>query len=168
VEATFDGIRHSVEETMGSSESPISLVGLAEPLSTVKVNLPTPFPTQTLPGEDITSSHTPIAFQSPGLDVVFDTLVPSYRGLIDPILLSTYLGQQVHQQPVMESKLDPINKSQGNAMAWSRGIGVELSPLKTRSPRKKSGQSSVPVTNPATTYDSGLLRGMKALAKAKP
>ena len=99
---------------------------------------------------------------------MFDTLVPSYRGLIDPILMSTYLGQQVHQQPVMESKLDPINKSQGNAMAWSRGIGVELSPLKTRSPRKKSRQCSVPVTNPATTSDSGLLRGMKALAKAKP
>jgi hypothetical protein len=45
VEATFDGLRHLVEETMGSSESLISLVGLAEPLSMVKVNLPTPFPT---------------------------------------------------------------------------------------------------------------------------
>jgi hypothetical protein len=45
VEETFDGLRHSVEETMGSVESPISLVGLAEPLSAVKVNLPTPFPT---------------------------------------------------------------------------------------------------------------------------
>jgi hypothetical protein len=70
---------------VGSGESPTSLAGLAEPLSTVKVNLPTPVPTQTLPGEDITSVHTPITFQSLGLDVVFDTLVPSYRGLIDPI-----------------------------------------------------------------------------------
>jgi len=52
--------------------------------------------------------------------------------------------------------------------AWSRGIGVELSPLQTRSSRKKKEASSTLQTAPIIpALDGKALRTMKAMACSK-
>jgi hypothetical protein len=56
----------------------------------------------------------------------------------------------------------------GKAFSWSRGIGSELSPVKTRSSRKKKvGLSIQNSDNVPTSPDTRALREMKALARAK-
>jgi hypothetical protein len=54
----------------------------------------------------------------------------------------------------------------GKDFAWSRGLGLEYSPIKTRSAHKKSfveSQASIPVTS----MDCGALRACKALVREK-
>jgi hypothetical protein len=56
---------------------------------------------------------------------------------------------------------------EGKEYAWSRGLGIEHSPIKTRSARKKSATlSSLDSTTPSTS-DGGALRAVKALAWEK-
>jgi len=50
---------------------------------------------------------------------------------------------------------------------WSRGLGFEVSPLKTRSARRKAGTANNPLPTTTTTFDLEVLRGLKALARAK-
>jgi hypothetical protein len=50
-----------------------------------------------------------------------------------------------------------------------KDLGFETSPIKTRSARKQATLSvTAPVVNSSSTTDSGALRGMKALAHARP
>jgi hypothetical protein len=57
---------------------------------------------------------------------------------------------------------------QCNSLGWSRGLGQEISPIKMCSARKKHGTLPLVVEHqPGTSLDSGALRGMKALARAK-
>jgi hypothetical protein len=51
--------------------------------------------------------------------------------------------------------------------AWSRGLGIELSPVKTQSARKKASveKSQDPVS--LTSTEGGALRALKALARSK-
>jgi hypothetical protein len=54
------------------------------------------------------------------------------------------------------------------SFAWSRGIGVELSPLQTRSARKKKDCSSTQLAVlVVSTQDGKALRAMKAIARSK-
>jgi len=54
------------------------------------------------------------------------------------------------------------------SFAWSRGIGVELSPLQTRSARKKKDCLSTKLTVlVVSTQDGKALRAMKAIARSK-
>ena len=55
-----------------------------------------------------------------------------------------------------------------NTLAWSRGIGLELSPLQTRSSRKKKeAESTQPVATECPSQDGKALRAWKALARTK-
>jgi hypothetical protein len=70
---------------------------------------------------------------------------------------------------LLVSLVSPINmlKGLGKSFTWSRGLGIDYSPVKMRSARKKSIVSTplIPDSRPST--DSGALRAMKALARAK-
>jgi hypothetical protein len=104
------------------------------------------------------------------LGAVLDHLFPFLRDNSDAIKLPTFIGKPykaiwILWRPVPLSNLHGVK---GKEYAWSRGLGVELSPIKTRSSRKKLAQPS-PVTDdsvPSST-DSGALRAMKALAREK-
>jgi hypothetical protein len=62
----------------------------------------------------------------------------------------------------------PSPTKEGKDFAWSRGIGLELSPIKTRSCRKKLSQAVVKTTKiDSYSNDNGPLRAMKALAREK-
>jgi len=59
-------------------------------------------------------------------------------------------------------------EDQGRKLAWSRGLGSEVSPIKIRSARKKQELSLTTIEKPSTTtMDLGALRGMKSLARDK-
>jgi hypothetical protein len=56
----------------------------------------------------------------------------------------------------------------GRTLAWLWGLGLEVSPIKTRSARKKLGKTpSVVDQLLVSTHDMGALRGMKSLARDK-
>jgi hypothetical protein len=58
--------------------------------------------------------------------------------------------------------------TEAKSYAWSRGISSELSPLQTRSSRKKKEILSSQQSDPApSTLDSKALRALKALARSK-
>jgi hypothetical protein len=85
--------------------------------------------------------------------------------------LTSYWGLEA-QVGVSQVDRDPDRPlgdgGQCNTLGWSRGLGQEISPIKMRSARKK--QVSLPLVmeqHSGTTLDSGALRGMKALARAK-
>jgi hypothetical protein len=63
------------------------------------------------------------------------------------------------------SKSFPVKE--GKNFAWSRGIALELSPLKTISSQKKLSQSSETTTKNNSSTDIRPLREMKSLAKEK-
>jgi hypothetical protein len=55
-----------------------------------------------------------------------------------------------------------------SALAWSRGLGVELSPLQTRSSRKKKEiEISQIASTDLPTQEGKALRALKALARTK-
>ena len=62
----------------------------------------------------------------------------------------------------------PIGVGNGNEFSWSRGLGIEYSPIKICSDRKKCSTSSSqqPVSISPST-DSGALRAVKSLARVK-
>jgi hypothetical protein len=63
----------------------------------------------------------------------------------------------------------PISETtKDKSYAWSRGLGLELSPIKTRSARKRAGPTlPTASTSIPSTCDLGALRGLKSLARAK-
>jgi hypothetical protein len=61
-----------------------------------------------------------------------------------------------------------IDRDLGRKLAWSRGLSSEVSPIKTRSARKKQELGSSTTDLPSSSsLDKGALRGMKSLARAK-
>jgi len=61
-----------------------------------------------------------------------------------------------------------IPEGKGKDYAWSCGLGVEISPIKTRSSCKKAKGGIVSSEGKdITTADSGALRELKALARVK-
>jgi hypothetical protein len=72
------------------------------------------------------------------------------------------LGCEKDKEPSTDSEV------QGKRPAWSRGLGYEISPIKTRSAHKKLGnQPSTSVGTLSTNLELGVLRGMKSLARKK-
>jgi hypothetical protein len=56
----------------------------------------------------------------------------------------------------------------GKDFSWSRGLGIEISPLKTISARRKAvACASTPYLQETNKFDQGALRGMKSLAREK-
>jgi hypothetical protein len=60
-----------------------------------------------------------------------------------------------------------VSEKVGKEYAWSRGLGVETSPIKTRSSRKKSTLATVDPSGQISSTDGGALRALKALARKK-
>jgi hypothetical protein len=79
------------------------------------------------------------------LGVVLDSLLPSYKEVISPTPLPTFLGTTPFSQPDFVSSLDPPETRPllpQRDYTWTRGHGFEHSPIKTRSARRKEGSSS--------------------------
>jgi hypothetical protein len=72
-------------------------------------------------------------------------LVPTLNRDLSPIPIPTFLGKNPVDRPLVRGD---SKGSQGKGSlnesdpAWSRGLGYEMSPVKTRSARRKAGTSS--------------------------
>jgi hypothetical protein len=85
---------------------------------------------------------TGVEGSDPVLDSLITTLVPPIREVSGPIPLPTYLGKEVFKDSEYSGTLGASTSSgepTGKDLAWSRGLGLEVSPIKTRSARKKLG-----------------------------
>jgi hypothetical protein len=160
-----------------------------EPVPTVSHSIPRPSSTTHLPLSDpptgVSATHpttditdTPQTCSLPGytestqsefqLETMYPTASSSHSLPFDSIPLPTYLGNTIYH-PTLPSADHPSSSNMplppGPDPHWSRGIGLELSPLKTRSARKKS--QTGPKTSGSTTNvtNQGALRGLKALAR---
>jgi hypothetical protein len=105
------------------------------------------------------------------LSAVLDSLIPYLRDTSDPIPLPTFLGNRMVTPSGTLGELDEASNTElepVKAYAWSRGLGIEYSPIKTRSTRKKQQEKviSTAVVDPSTA-ESGALRAVKALAREK-
>jgi hypothetical protein len=95
--------------------------------------------------------------------------LPQEMGVSVP--LATFQGLSVVQPPLLSDlTYTPETGSGvvGTSYAWSRGLGFETSPIKTRSARKKASLciDKKDLSNTIVT-DLGALRGLKSLARAK-
>jgi hypothetical protein len=104
--------------------------------------------------------------------VVLEFLLPSYKEVLTPKALPTYLGSTLLITPTTNIGLGPVegtSTSLDKDNTWSRGHGFEHSLIKTRSSHLKEGFPPIHPVDPPHTYTYiGALRGMKALARAKP
>lgn len=88
------------------------------------------------------------------------------------IPLDTFLGNSIIP-PSYSSELSRVLEAgpggSSTSYSWSRGLGFETSPIKTRSERKKANLSrdSFEVVTLSTGSDTGAFRGLKSLARAK-
>jgi len=105
------------------------------------------------------------------LSEVLDSLLPFLRDHQSIVPLLVYMGKVVYKVSNSGDFLvttGPRIEESGKEFAWSRGLGIEHSPLKTRSSRKKLvGVESTSGDTGFSTNDSGALRVMKALARDK-
>jgi hypothetical protein len=102
------------------------------------------------------------------LSVVLDSLLPCFNELCNPEQLPIYLGKKAVEAKVDIGSSSSQSEKGGKAFTWSRGLATELSPIKTRSARKKHvSSSSIAADSNHSSQDTGALRAMKALARAK-
>jgi hypothetical protein len=104
------------------------------------------------------------------LDSMFPTPDTTPSLPFESIPINTYLGKALCQPSPSSSNRPSTSSTKplpGPDPAWSRGIGLELSPLKTRSARRKTqaGQEALDTSSSSTTF--GALRDLKALARGK-
>jgi hypothetical protein len=104
------------------------------------------------------------------LNLVLESMIPFLKDNDDAIKLPTFVGRNCID--LAESSEAASSKTklerQGREFAWSRGIGTEISPIKTRSCRKLLTQNSVKITETTpSSSDTGPLRALKALARSK-
>jgi hypothetical protein len=105
------------------------------------------------------------------LSVVLDSLVPFFRETKSPVPLPVFHGSSVYGKTKCGGEASTSNLCEegvGKEYAWSRGLGIEYSPVKTRSAQKKEEvMTSMPSVSFPPTTDCGALRAMKALAREK-
>jgi hypothetical protein len=105
------------------------------------------------------------------LSVVLDSLLPFIRDNKSIVPLPVYLGKFVYDDPIGGGKANTSGtrvEGTGKEFAWSRGLGIEHSPIKTRSSRKKlAGVTNQTCDIDPSATDCGALRAMKALAREK-
>jgi len=104
------------------------------------------------------------------MDFVNDSLITTFRETTSLVPLQTYWGSEpfVDSGCVKEKEQCSKEECQGKSHAWSRGLGYEISPIKTRSACKKLGhQPTSSDRSFSTNLDLGALRGMKSLAREK-
>jgi hypothetical protein len=104
------------------------------------------------------------------LDKMISSLVPSINGNFGSLPIPTYLGKDLVTSSSSKggsSVTSGVGTDPGKDPTWSRGLGLELSPIKTRSARKKAGSVGSSSAIQSVVLDQGALRGMKSLAQAK-
>jgi hypothetical protein len=106
------------------------------------------------------------------LDTLIDTLIPTYREALSPIPIPTFQGRSVYHKLEpggVSGRLDKSGLVLGKDYTWSKGLGFEISPIKTQSACKKANNTpSLPMVHQTNLSEFGVLRGMKSLARAKP
>jgi hypothetical protein len=103
---------------------------------------------------------------------ILNTLVPTYKETLLPVPLPTFQGRSlIHRENLVSSSSTPCDNSgdtSGKDFSWSRGLGLESSPIKTRSAQKKANSAiTLPITSTSDSSDLGALRGIKALARSR-
>jgi hypothetical protein len=104
------------------------------------------------------------------LNTVLESLIHFIKDNDQALKLPMFIGRKFIDRG--ESSRHSTSKikvaSQGRDFAWSRGLGVEVSPIKTRSNQKLQSQNTVPINdfNP-TPSESGPLRAVKPLFREK-
>jgi hypothetical protein len=86
------------------------------------------------------------------------------------VKLPVYLGKSVIDDVATKGEANCSWSSAieaGKEYAWSRGLGIEHSSIKTKSARKKMTLDSSIVSVPQTSTEGGALRALKALARSK-
>jgi hypothetical protein len=74
------------------------------------------------------------------LNVVLDSLIPFIHDNNSTIQLPVYLGNTCYDDPTSGGKASTSctrSEGTGKEYAWSRGLGIEHSPIKTQSSRKR-------------------------------
>jgi hypothetical protein len=106
------------------------------------------------------------------LGIVLESLVPSIKEVQSPINLPIYRGRSVYHRPEPDGgsgSSGTLVGATGKEYTWSKGLGMETSPIKTRSARKKKEASRLisEGSHLSVINEFGALRGLKALARAK-
>jgi hypothetical protein len=105
------------------------------------------------------------------LSVVLDSLLPFIRDNNSTVPLPVYLGNTVYDDTTCGGKASTSctrPEGTGKEYAWSRGLGIEHSPIKTQSSRKKlASLTNQPCDTDPSSTDCGALREMKSLAREK-
>jgi hypothetical protein len=98
-----------------------------------------------------------------------ETLLPTYRGSIKSTKLPIFQGKNVFSQVPhsgASSSISVVVKEERDTVK-SRGLGLELLPLKTRSGRNKMAQGLPQASASIDHSNSGPLRALKALTRSK-
>jgi hypothetical protein len=104
------------------------------------------------------------------LSLILDSLIPLNNVIAEATPLPTYLGKKIIDPSGFSEATSSkaTTSTTGKNFVWSRGLAHELSPIKTRSNRKKRSQSTVQTIETTTSSpDLGNLRALKALARSK-
>jgi hypothetical protein len=117
----------------------------------------------------------PLGYREPeegesSLSAALDSLIPFIIDDYSSVNLPVFWGKStLFEDPVSGevgcSKM--ASEKAGKEYAWSRRLGVETSPIKARSSRKKSSLSTVTPSGQISFIDGGALRALKALARKK-
>jgi hypothetical protein len=100
-------------------------------------------------------------------------LTPTFVEMMHLVPIPTYLGKShiicdsrdLPSSSHCDNSFDPVGKD----FSWSRGLGLETSPIKTCSARRKTRSSVThPTVTSTDTSDLGALRGIKSLARSRP
>jgi len=106
----------------------------------------------------------------PTLNVVLDSLIQFIQENNTSIKLPIYSGKAVicSAKGLEANSSELHNEGSGKEYAWSRGLGIEHSPIKTQITQKKLVvlATNIVESTPSST-DCGPLRALKALAWAK-
>ena len=115
-------------------------------------------------------SYRELEHEESNLTTVLDSLIPFIRGNDSTIKLSVFIG---NLETVLETELGDYSGKSTNIrearkeFAWSRGLSIEHSPVKTRSARKKASIEKVVEPSLRSSTDGGALRALKALTRSK-
>jgi hypothetical protein len=111
----------------------------------------------------------------PTLLGVLDSLIPFLKDRFSPSSLPpqlpSYFGSTVINLTHFNREVNTLANSQAEntkESSWSRGTAIERSPIKTRISKKSSQAQAIfsTILDPSSS-DSGALRAVKALARAK-
>lgn len=138
---------------------------------TLTINNEPPLDENTLNGLcfQILPGYGELELDEPTLSDVLDSLIPFVRGNKNITKLPVYKGKSmVGSRQDSEVNSSRVNSGEGKEFAWTRGVGIELSPLKTRSSQKKlASHIQDKIDFSSSPIDGGPLRAVKAQAWEK-